>query len=152
MHASTNTCNKRNICSVQVLVPIIVILVFLTSALVIAILYTGLRRIRYNCTCVELWDVWNARCCSKMKLLENSIYHNIFCFTYSQTTIAPATWTFSDLNSPNWGISTQASKNGKRCGGMPSFSFLKSKCISIDNAIYDEKYRYGFPKFLWMHF
>lgn len=49
-------------------------------------------------------------------------YLDLCCLVYSQRAMAPLTWTLSDLMTPNWGISMQASRIWIMSTGMPSFS------------------------------
>lgn len=49
-------------------------------------------------------------------------YTDLCCRVYSQRAMAPLTWTFSDLTTPSWGISMQASKIWIISTGIPSFS------------------------------
>lgn len=68
-----------------------------------------------------------------MYLLCPSMTHNWeCCLVYSHTTMAPLTWTLSDLMTPNCGISTDSSSECINSTGIPSRSLLQRKWRETD--------------------
>lgn len=60
-------------------------------------------------------------------------YTDLCCRVYSQRAMAPLTWTLSDLTTPNWGISMQASRIWIISTGIPSFSRPRTRtCRQIE--------------------
>ena len=53
---------------------------------------------------------WFIHCAEFCKAAAFAYFFYNYCFVYSQRQRAPLTWTFSDLITPNYGISIHSSK------------------------------------------